>query len=66
MANSDQLLNTYNVNVSNRLGKGSFGIVYKATNKKNTEQLIAIKQISKNKLSKEEVNGIHDEVKLIQ
>lgn len=65
MANSDQLLNTYNVKSSNRLGKGSFGVVYKATNRKNTDQLIAVKQISKGKLSKEEVNGIHEEVKLI-
>ena len=47
------------------IGKGSFGIVYKGTNKKDSKSVVAIKAIDKSKLSKQEIDEIHDEVKLI-
>lgn len=40
--------------------------MYKGTNKENKTQQLAIKAIDKSKLSKSEVEEIHDEVKMIQ
>ena len=48
------------------MGKGSFGTVYKGTNKEDPSQELAIKAIDKSKLSAKEVAEIHEEVKLIQ
>ena len=64
-ANFQDMYRTYDID-KNRLGKGSFGVVYKATNKKDKKQVTAIKQINKRSLTEEEVAEIHDEVKLIQ
>ena len=48
------------------LGKGSFGTVYKAQNKKNNDSKMAIKALIKKTLSKQEVEKIHYEVQLLQ
>ena len=64
-ANLKDLRATYDID-KNLLGKGSFGMVYKAANKQNKDQQIAIKAIDKRKLTKEEINDIHEEVKTIQ
>ena len=47
------------------LGKGSFGTVYKGTNKSNKNQNIAVKAIDKKSLTKQECDEIHDEIKLL-
>ena len=60
-----ELKATYDID-RNILGKGSFGTVYKGTNKKNKNHNLAIKAIHKKNLSEEEVNNIHEEVKMIQ
>ena len=60
-----ELKATYDID-RNVLGKGSFGTVYKGTNKQNKNHKLAIKAIDKSKLSDEEINDIHEEVKMIQ
>ena len=45
-----ELKATYNID-KNVLGKGSFGTVYKGTNKKNSNQKMAIKAIDKKPLT---------------
>ena len=60
-----ELKATYEID-KNVLGKGSFGTVYKASNKKNKKQLMAIKAIDKRQLSKKEIEDIHIEVQTIQ
>lgn len=44
------------------LGKGCFGKVYLATDKKDSDFKVAIKVINKSKLSSEDLKGILDEV----
>ena len=63
-ANFKDLYRTYNID-KNRMGKGSFGTVYKGTNKEDSSTQLAIKAIDKTKLSQKEVAEIHEEVKLI-
>ena len=65
MAKFSDLKVTYDID-KNRLGKGSFGSVYKGTNKKNPNSQLAVKAIDKKKLTIAEINEIHNEVKLIQ
>lgn len=48
------------------LGKGSFGVVYKGINKKNSEQQLAIKCVDKLRLNPWEVNEIDEEIFLLQ
>ena len=55
---------TYHID-RNVLGKGSFGTVYKGTNKQNKNHKLAIKAIDKKNLSDEEINDIHEEVKML-
>ena len=50
----------------NILGKGSFGTVYKGTNKDNLNQKIAIKAIDKRKLTRDEIEDLHKEVEMLQ
>ena len=64
LANCDDLLNTYIID-KNRLGKGSFGSVYKGTNRMDPTSKLAIKKIDKQDLTKEEVDGIHKEVLIL-
>ena len=58
MLTKKELKATYEID-QNILGKGSFGTVYKATNKKNKNQLMAIKAIDKLNLTEEEIESIH-------
>ena len=64
MLNYKDLRATYDIE-KGVLGKGSFGTVYKASNKKNKEQKLAIKAIDKKMLSPEEIEKIHEEVQLL-
>lgn len=48
------------------LGAGSYGQVFKATNIKNEEHVVAVKVIEKTGLSKEEINEIMNEVAILQ
>ena len=52
MANSKDLRHVYELDSKNVLGKGAFGTVYKAFNKKNRDLQVAIKAIDKKVLSK--------------
>lgn len=65
MLNLKHLKATYNIDKI-MLGEGSFGKVYKGTNKMNPKQQLAIKSIKKEFLSEAEINEIHDEVKMLQ
>ena len=47
------------------LGKGSFGKVYLASDKKDQDFKVAIKVINKSRLSSEDLKGIMDEVKVL-
>lgn len=60
-----QLRQLYNINPK-VLGSGSFGKVFQAENKSDTTMKVAIKVISKQKLSKEEIDALHDEVAILQ
>ena len=64
-AKYSDLARTYNIE-KKPLGKGSFGTVYKGINKDNSDNALAIKTIDKKHLSKDEIQDIHNEVKLIQ
>lgn len=64
-ANSKDLKTAYMMD-KDILGKGSFGTVYKATNRGNHDMKIAVKAIDKKRLSIEEIDDIHKEVKLLQ
>ena len=50
---------------TNILGKGSFGTVYKGTNRHDDKMMSAIKAIDKRRLSPEEIDDIHNEVKTL-
>lgn len=47
------------------IGKGAFGKVYKALNT-NTAQIVAIKQISVNNISEDQISAIHREINLMK
>ena len=47
-----------------QLGQGSYGTVYKVK-KKNTNDIYALKQMSYNELSKDEINQIKKEAKIL-
>ena len=65
MLNFKDLKATYNLDTK-PLGKGSFGTVYRGTNKANSNVKIAIKAINKRALSENEIEQIHQEVQIIQ
>ena len=47
------------------LGAGSYGQVYKATNKKDREHIVAIKVIEKSGLSADEIEDLMNEVAIL-
>jgi calcium-dependent protein kinase len=53
-------------NIKNVLGTGSFGKVFLAENKADNSHKVAIKVISKSKLTSEEVESLHFEVAILQ
>ncbi len=53
-------------NIKNVLGSGSFGKVFLGENKADTSHKVAIKVISKSKLSEEEIESLHFEVAILQ
>ena len=59
------LKQVYNMD-TNILGKGSFGTVYKGTNRFNKDLRAAIKAIDKRTLSPEEIEDIFKEVQTLQ
>lgn len=63
-ANFKHLRDTYLID-NQVLGQGTFGTVYKGTNRKNKNLEIAIKAIDKRKLDKEEIKGIHQEIQVL-
>jgi calcium-dependent protein kinase len=48
------------------LGQGSYGQVFKATNRKDKDFIVAIKVIEKTGLSKEEIDEIMNEVEMLK
>ena len=64
-ANYKDLQSVYDID-KNVLGKGSFGTVYKGTNKSNPNLQIAIKAIDKKNLTKDEIEDIQTEIKMLQ
>ena len=65
LATVKQLKEQYEID-RNVLGKGSFGEVYKAFDKRNPEFQVAIKVLKKNKMSHAELITIMDEVDLLK
>ena len=53
-------------NIKNVLGSGSFGKVFLAENKADNSHKVAIKVISKSKLTPDEVESLHFEVAILQ
>ncbi len=53
-------------NIKNVLGSGSFGKVFLAENKADNSMKVAIKVISKSKLSQDEIESLHLEVAILQ
>ena len=53
-------------NIGKVLGSGSFGKVFLGENKADTDMKVAIKVISKSKLSEEEIEALHVEVSILQ
>lgn len=47
------------------LGKGTFGKVYRAVDKKDPDHVVAIKVLNKSKMSAEDLVSIMDEVKML-
>lgn len=63
-AKYQDLIKTYKID-SVRLGKGSFGTVYKGTNRQNSKNQLAVKKIDKRYITKEEIDDIHNEVMIL-
>ena len=53
-------------NIKNVLGSGSFGKVFLAENKADTSHKVAVKVISKSKLTPDEIESLHFEVAVLQ
>jgi calcium-dependent protein kinase len=52
--------------IKDKLGSGSFGKVFLAENKKDASIIIAIKKISKKKMSEKDLEGLKNEVAIMQ
>jgi calcium-dependent protein kinase len=64
-AGVNELKHFYNID-KQVLGSGSFGKVFKAKNKSDASQNVAIKVIAKQKLSSDEIEALHLEVAILQ
>ena len=64
-ATLDNLRSAYNIEKT-CLGSGSYGKVFKGTNKKDAKMEVAIKVINKNGMSDEDVEMILNEIQLMQ
>ena len=64
-AGVNELKQFYNID-KHVLGSGSFGKVFKAQNKSDASQNVAIKVIAKHKLSSDEIDALHQEVAILQ
>jgi calcium-dependent protein kinase len=52
--------------IKQKLGSGSFGKVFLALNKKDSTIHVAVKKISKTKMSPSEIGSLHNEVSIMQ
>jgi hypothetical protein len=65
-ARAGDMKKQYDIDEKRPLGEGSFGKVFRARSKENPSHIIAIKQISKRGLDKNELLSLEREVTIMQ